>query len=392
MVNSGVVMSFIKGLFGASFALCLVSTARSEWTVSVFGSSAPLGLAYANGSDGFVAAGYDDGAFGSRHAGIWFGGQGGFIDLHPEGYSRSQINGAGEGRQVGQATTGVAGAEEHAILWDGTSTGFVDLSPSWSPQYSVGFDTSFNQQVGISALGEFSQATMWTGTAASAINLHPVGFESSVAHATDGTNQAGSAWNGFGFSAFTHAGRWSGSAASWVDLHPASGAIFSTAYAISGSQTGGLIRTTEGDRAVLWNADAESMVNLHPDGTGISEVSGMVSGYQVGRAVIGGHLQVGGAPGTWIGGSSHAYVWQGSAGSAFDLHTLLPATFTGSVASDVSLFLGNVYITGYGYNVANARIESFIIQGPANAVPEPASLAVLAAGAAALLRRKKKTV
>lgn len=385
-------MSLIKVALGSACAFSLVASARADWTVNVFGSSAPLGLTYANGSDGFVSAGYDEGAFGSRHAGIWFGGQGGFLDLHPEGYTRSQINGAGEGRQVGQASSGIAGAEEHAILWDGTSEGFVDLSPSWSPQYSVGFNTAFNQQVGISSLGGFTQATLWTGTAASAVNLNPAGFETSVATGTDGTRQAGTAWNGSGFSAVTHAGMWSGTAASWVDLHPASGALYSSGVAISGTQVGGLIRTTQGDRAVLWNGTAESMVNLHPDGTGISEITGVANGYQVGRAVIGGSLQVGGAPGTWIGGSSHAYLWQGSSGSAFDLHGLLPSGFISSFASDVSLFLGNVYITGYGYNVSNARIEAFMIQGPANAVPEPASIAALGAGAIALLRRRKKTL
>jgi hypothetical protein len=55
---------------------------------------------------------------------------------------------------------------------------------------------------------------MWSGSAASWVDLHPAGALESVAIATSGSQQVGYAW----FGAWDRASLWSGSAASWVDL------------------------------------------------------------------------------------------------------------------------------------------------------------------------------
>lgn len=57
-------------------------------------------------------------------------------------------------------------------------------------------------------------AGLWSGTAASWVDLHPAGSESSQAFGTSGTQQVGYAVIG----GMTHAGLWGGTAESWEDL------------------------------------------------------------------------------------------------------------------------------------------------------------------------------
>ncbi|HWW74971.1 MAG TPA: hypothetical protein VNZ44_06240, partial [Pyrinomonadaceae bacterium] len=63
-------------------------------------------------------------------------------------------------------------------------------------------------------------AALWTGTAASVVDLHPSGYASSQAHATNGAQQAGFGWaNTPAQVTRRHALVWSGNAASAVDLN-----------------------------------------------------------------------------------------------------------------------------------------------------------------------------
>src|SRR6516164_4460025 len=72
-------------------------------------------------------------------------------------------------------------------------------------------------------------ALLWRGSAGSLVDLHPAGYNGSIAYAADGNVQAGSAWtSGIG----SHATIWSGSASSVVDLNPP-GTTGSEAYAVS---------------------------------------------------------------------------------------------------------------------------------------------------------------
>ena len=66
---------------------------------------------------------------------------------------------------------------------------------------------------------QLSQALVWAGTADSVVNLHPNGYSSSQALATNGTRQGG--WATDALTLNRHAMMWSGTAASAVDLHAA---------------------------------------------------------------------------------------------------------------------------------------------------------------------------
>ncbi len=104
---------------------------------------------------------------------------------------------------------------------------------------------------------------MWTGTAASRVDLHPIGFTDSYANDVSGTSQVGSgdvtATGPF------HSLLWSGTAASAVDLHPAS-FNGSEAFGVSGAgQVGWGYASSTGNKAhaLLWRGTAASVVDLH---------------------------------------------------------------------------------------------------------------------------------
>ncbi|HLP83659.1 MAG TPA: hypothetical protein VK157_04860, partial [Phycisphaerales bacterium] len=71
------------------------------------------------------------------------------------------------------------------------------------------------QQVGYVLSGAVTRANLWTGTAASRIELHQPAWIRSAAYDTNGTFQVGQVQTGNVF----RASLWSGSADSWIDLH-----------------------------------------------------------------------------------------------------------------------------------------------------------------------------
>src|SRR3954447_23492481 len=74
-------------------------------------------------------------------------------------------------------------------------------------QVGDGFDAASNRD----------HALLWTGSAASAVNLNPPSWAASIGTATSGANQVGRGYITFGGN--PHAVLWSGTAASYVDLH-----------------------------------------------------------------------------------------------------------------------------------------------------------------------------
>jgi hypothetical protein len=233
--------------------------------------------------------------------------------LTPAGQSGAAAYGTDGARQVGYTyyTDGISNGIDHASLWSGSAASWVDLNPVGAMS-SVANGTSGTQQVGAASPGNLqtggsiSHAGLWNGTAASWVDLNPVGSTSSVANGTSGAQQVGSAQ----FAGASHAGVWSGTAASWVDLNP-TGAFTSVAYATSGTQQVG----AADDHAGLWSGSAASWVDLNPAGAARSTALGISGTQQVGS--------------TNEGFSSHATLWSGTAESWVDLN---PAGAAGSLA------------------------------------------------------------
>jgi uncharacterized membrane protein len=218
---------------------------------------------------------------------------------------------------------------------------------------------------------------LWSGTAASAIDLNPTnlsGVTASSALGTNGTDQVGMAIRGS-----AHAVLWRGGQSSAaIDLDPTALDIDSSyAYGISGDgqQQVGVGNASGGPlHAIVWDGDAQSAVDLNP-------LVGYISSEALGTN---GQEQVGDALYKLSDECNctrhHAMLWDGTAQSAVDLQLELPSTISNSEAYSIDA-AGNVFGVAYDSTGGAYAVE----WSPA---PEPtAGLLLLFPGVAGMLRR-----
>ena len=245
----------------------------------------------------------------NTHALLWAGSSS-FVDLH-NGFNTTYCLGTGGGQQVGFGETGIYTVSiQHAMLWNSTSA-YVDLHPVGA-FYSKALGVKNGQQVGYTGSVKYpvydygnylgTRATVWTGTAASAVDLNPTGYDSSAALATNGTQQGG--WGHLALSTVTH-------------MH-----------------------------AMLWTGTAASAVDLNPVGFTDSRITALTDTKQVGDGWVGIGYQVGSV--------RHALAWSGTPDSVVDLNQYLPLGYTNAVATGVDAS-GNV--VGYAYNASAVGVE-----------------------------------
>ncbi|MBL8064674.1 MAG: hypothetical protein JNM34_02330 [Chthonomonadaceae bacterium] len=242
------------------------------------------------------------------------------------------------GQQVGRA---VNAGFYNACVWSGPGGNPVLLHPIGAFE-SHAWGQSAGQQVGEARFGSQFEAGYWTGTAASWVSLHPSQAVSSVAHATNGAIQGGSVNYGTGDKACV----WNGTAQSVSLLHP-SGYVSSVVWAMNGGQQAGVVSPNVNGyfSASLWTGTVESHVDLHPAGYSGSIIYATDGSYQAGVTLFGGY---------------RAAVWNGSASSFFDLHSLLPSSFAESFAFGVWSGNGTIKVAGFGRNIATGRDEALL--------------------------------
>ena len=227
---------------GLAHALLWSGTAASAVDLTPAGLSGQT-QSEAFGFGGGQIVGFLNGnSTGTAHAFIWDG-KGGFVDLQPtaEGLTAivsSQANSTDGVHQVGFGYYGNAEGPTHALLWSGTAASAIDLNPTLLSNItsSTALGVGGDEEVGYGNSGSTAQALLWTGTASSAVNLNPAGFVASTAKATNGLLQVGS---GLTSSIATHAIVWSGTAESAVDLQNLlpTGVVWSSSSADSMIQT-----------------------------------------------------------------------------------------------------------------------------------------------------------
>jgi hypothetical protein len=257
------------------------------------------------------------------------------IDLNYLGYGNTIAYGTCDGQQVGSGHYG-NNTYNHALLWSGSAASVVDLGPNLSLVSSVATGACGGQQVGYAYSGWSdvnTHAYLWTGSIASAIDLNPIDWNASYALGTNGVQQVG-----YGSSSSfvnQHAVLWSGTAESAVDLNP-SGFNGSKACGISGGQQVGYGEGIGYDHALLWSGTAASVVDLNPEGFNSSQALSVSGGQQAGYGL----LETGNNP-------VHALLWNGSAASAVDLN---PSGFDNSIANGISngQQVGAGYVSGTG--------------------------------------------
>jgi hypothetical protein len=244
--------------------------------------------------------------------------------LQPDVATHSYAYGVNGGQQAGQV---FVNGTYHASLWNGSAASWVDIHP-------VGASESVAKCAGDGQQGGWvgSRASLWYGTAASRVDLHPAGTGSSAIYGVGGGQQVGNAVLG----GLPRASLWSGTAVSWVNLHPA-GAIYSEARGVGDGQQVGYANFGNGDRASLWSGTAASWVDLNPAGAVRSSASDVDSGKQVGTAEV---L----SDGVY---ESHASLWSGTAASWVDLNPP-GSTLSHAVAVSGGQQVGIVGINGVG--------------------------------------------
>lgn len=180
---------------------------------------------------------------------------------------------------------------------------------------STGLGIAVGQQVGASPFDAIAHAVLWSGTAASMVDLDPgVGF-SSAATATDGEFQGGYLLVKDDDVARFRAALWHGTAASYVSLHP-NGASDSGVSDMEGGIQVGNVSYPRGSFGGYWTGTADSFTPLLPAGFQASQVGGMH-----------GHIVVGDAESDF----QHAYAWDLDANTAVDFS---PAGYINSTLSD----------------------------------------------------------
>jgi hypothetical protein len=154
----------------------------------------PAGTQYAGTPDSIVyglAPGVQVGRLYSRYSStasravLWKGSGASIVDLHPPGFQMSGAVAAGGGQQVGYARKSWSEGS-HAALWNGSSASFVDLHPAipgYRETYASGVSRGRQVGGGTATRNNFTSehALLWTGSASSMVDLNPTGFVSSRA-------------------------------------------------------------------------------------------------------------------------------------------------------------------------------------------------------------------
>lgn len=185
-----------------------------------------------------VVGGYQNDSAGD-HASMWTAGA--RTDLTPTAtywstqtnstallYADSRVNALGATKQGGYVVN--TNRHTQAAIWSGSAASFVLLGDINTNLMGM----TDAQQVGSGIINGSAHALLWSGTAASQVDLHPVGYSWSVANATDGVFQVGSVGQGTA----THAGLWEGTAGSFIDLNTLLGSGYTKSEAISMYRSG----------------------------------------------------------------------------------------------------------------------------------------------------------
>jgi hypothetical protein len=342
----------------ASVAAC--SIARGQWvavSLHPFGATDSEVIGGANGA----FAGNVRLTSGAQRPALWAGLSSEWTDLLGPSETFVGIVTSMWGDQQGGHYNGGA-------LWSGTPESRIDLGGEgilgMGPGQQVG---SRSLQIGTEL---YHHAVRWSGTVESMIDLHPSGFNVSYAYATDGVHQGG-------YVAETPtsahlAAMWSGSAASYLNMNPTWAIDSQIRGMVPGQQVGWTMPTTGGTHATMWTGSAASALDLHPfPGFGSSGLAATIGFAQVGSSSVPGYA------------FEHAGIWFGTAASFVDLNQFLPAGYGESHANCIQEWNGQLLVGGWASRTGATEAFVWVL------APAPGTGAVLLLGGVLGARRRR---
>ena len=211
-----------------------------------------------------------------------------------------------------------------ALLWSGTAASVVDLHPTNLSGFvsSQAYGVSGGQQVGAGQIKQGTQAHFaraalewYSGFCCGLTPDESYRFRSSVAYATDGIHQVGTG-GGSGTGGHNHALLWSGSATSAVDLHPTNLTGYSDTFAF-GSRRWPTSRVS-GRRSVDRRPRPRNSLERHGEFRRRSK-SWRICHFD--------RLRNEWSTSSGLAPTIGAMLWSGTAASALDLNSLLPFVF-----------------------------------------------------------------
>lgn len=279
------------------------------------------------------------------------------IDLTPNA-GNGVAGGVSQGVPAGYSASAVFGSATHAMLWN--ATGAVDLHPSALDNPATGavgrsavLDISGSLQVGWGAgaiTGNRTFPMAWRSTADSAALLTiPFANVGGQALATDGSQIGGYA------SPLTRDGTTQGpsramlwDAASGTPVDLGDGGNGAQVYGVGGGQQVGYVIKSLAN-AALWSGSAKSLVVLHPTGAVTSFAYAAEGGRQVGYAGYDVRVRVEAVKGQKDARFYYAMVWNGTAASAQNIHTVPVNAMAGvNLSHSYAQGISGSLIVGYG--------------------------------------------
>jgi hypothetical protein len=179
------------------------------------------------------------------------------VNLTPSNASMAEVYAVSPSAQYGGARRTAPPTNVQPGLWRGSAASFASIGP---PEMNAIIFASDGATHG----GVWSgHATVWRGSPPVATDLHTGGWETQV-RAIGGDRQFG--WTRATSGSQESAAMWSGSAASYVNMNPP-GSISSSLRAAAGNrQAGSAAFSGTGGRAGIWSGTPQSYTNIHPAG------------------------------------------------------------------------------------------------------------------------------
>ncbi len=214
----------------------------------------------ANGVDGNQVVGAA--VFNSvTKAGFWTLPGGAWTSLHPATAEFSMASAVSGSKQVGSAIDFDIDFAPRAYLWNGSPAG-TDLNPPGSTA-SEALGISADEKVGYATLGGIEEASLWSGPSSTWTSLAPGVYSRAFGVQSPTIAHPAGRQVGYVFTDTFRASMWSGTPASIVDLHPAGPTEFSWATAIDQDHQVGWVTSGGSQHAALWKNTAASYVDLH---------------------------------------------------------------------------------------------------------------------------------